>query len=209
MNQAGEMREIRGRSRSQTLTGIGLFAALALVLNFSHIQVVAPYAGYLIYEIWEIPIVACLLIFGFYASFAAAVINAIVLVLVNPGALASGPIYNLIAVTVTLLAIVLGHKLSSVTGLRISGETIVATGLGITVRTVIMTIVNYSLLRYPPPLGFSMTQPAILVSLPFIAFFNATLALYTVPLGYASVRALSRRLHFRLAYPLPVAKTPN
>jgi riboflavin transporter FmnP len=202
MVQADAVREIRGRSRSQTLAGIGLFAALALVLNLSHIQVPAPYLQFLIYEIWEIPIVVCLLIFGFYASFAASLINAFVLILVNPGFLASGPIYNLIAVTVTLLAIIGGHEISSRARLNLPLEVVIATAMAMIVRTAVMTAVNYSLLPFPAPLGFSTPDSAVIPLLPLIAFFNATLALYTVPLGYAGARAVTPRLHFRMAYPL-------
>lgn len=202
MSQTGEVREIRSRSRSQTIAGIGLFAALAIILNLLRVQVPAPYLTYLIYEIWEIPIVICLMIFGLYASFTASLINAIVLILVNPGALASGPIYNLIAVSVTLLAVVLGHKLSLGGKLGFSTEVVLSTGLAMLVRTAIMSVVNYALLPFPPPLGFQTPDSAIILVLPLIAFFNATLALYTVPIGYAGVRAISNRVHFKMAYPL-------
>ena len=208
MSQAGEIREVKGRSRTQTITGIGLFAALALVLNLAHIQVPAPYLGFLIYEIWEIPIVVCLFLYGLRASLVASAINTIGLILVNPGGLPTGPIYNLIAVTVTLVAIILGHRLSS-SGLRISFEILIATGLAIIVRTAVMSIVNYILLPFPTPLGFQIPQNLVVGFLPAIAFFNATLALYTVPLGYAGVRAISRRLPFRLAYPLSSRSAKN
>ncbi|HYB04629.1 MAG TPA: hypothetical protein VED17_09205 [Nitrososphaerales archaeon] len=202
MVQAGAVREIRGRSRSQTIAGVGLFAALALVLNIAHIQLQAPYLSFLIYEFWEIPIVVCLFIFGFYASLAASAINAIVLILVNPGALSLGPLYNLIAVVVTLLAILGGHKLSTRAKFRIPIEVAVATALAMLVRVVVMSYVNYVLLPFPPPLGFSTPDTYVVTILPLIAFFNATLVLYTVPLGYAGVRAPGQRLHFKLAYPL-------
>ena len=202
MSQTGEVREIRNRSRTQTIAGTALFAALAIILNLLHIQVPAPYLTYLIYEIWEIPIVICLMIFGLYASLTASLINAIVLILVNPGALASGPIYNLIAVAVTLIAVVLGHRIGSGVKLGLSIEVALSTGLAMLVRTAVMSVVNYALLPYPPPLGFSTPDSAVILVLPLIAFFNATLALYTVPLGYAGVRAISNRVHFKMAYPI-------
>jgi riboflavin transporter FmnP len=209
MNQTGEIRQLGGRSRSQTITGIGLFAALALALNLSHIQVPAPYLPYLIYEFWEIPIVVCLLIFGLYASLAASAINTVVLIAVNPGSLASGPIYNFIAVVVTLAAVVLAHKFSVASKLGNTLEIISATGLAILVRTAVMSFVNYVLLPFPAPLGFQIPEKGVLAVLPLIAFFNATLALYTVPLGYATVKAVSRRLPFKMAYPLSVAPVKN
>lgn len=207
MTQTREVGEIKVRSRTQTIAGIGLFAALAIILNLLRVQVPAPFLPYLIYEIWEIPIVICLMIFGLYASLAASVINAIVLILVNPGVLASGPIYNLIAVTVTLLAVILGHELSSGARLTISTEVLISTGLAMLVRTAVMSIVNYALLPFPPPLGFQTPDSAVILALPLIAFFNATLALYTVPLGYAGVRTISNRIHFRMAYPVLTASS--
>jgi riboflavin transporter FmnP len=209
MVQDGVVREVGGRSRSQMYAGIGLFAALAIALNLTHVQVPAPFLPYLLYEFWEIPIVVCLLIFGLYASLAASAINTVILLLVNPGSLASGPIYNLIAVTVTLLAVVLGHQISSKAGTKISTEVVLATALAMLMRTAVMTVVNYALLPLPPPLGFTDPDSAVILVLPLIAFFNATLALYTVPLGYTGVRAVSRRVHFRLAYPLSRAAPKN
>jgi riboflavin transporter FmnP len=202
MGNSNELRQITTRSKTQTMTGIALFAALALVLNLAHVQVPAPYLSFLIYEIWEIPIVACLLIFGLYAGLIASTINTIVLLLVNQGGLPAGPIYNLIAVTVTLLAIVLGRKISSAAKVALSIEIAVATGMAMIVRTAVMEVVNYSLLPLPAPLGFTFPDSAVIPILPLIAFFNATLALYTVPLGYAAVKALTKRVHFKMAYPL-------
>jgi len=202
MVQAGAVKELGGRTKSQTITGVALFAALALFLNVAHIQILAPYATFLIYDLWEIPIVICLFIFGLYAALTASAINAVVLILVNPGALASGPLYNLIAVVVSLFAIVLGHKLAFRAKFSNAKEVTLSTGLAMVVRTGVMTVVNYALLPFPAPLGFSIPEGAVLALLPAIAFFNATLLLYTVPLGYAGVRAATQRLRFKIAYPL-------
>ena len=57
-------------------------------------------------------------------------------------------------------------------------------------RVVIMTIVNWAFLRYPPPVGFSIPVEALVAILPVIAVFNATLALYTIPLGDLIARAV-------------------
>jgi riboflavin transporter FmnP len=205
MGQTDKVRQTTTRSKTQTMTGIALFSALALVLNLTHVQVPAPYLPFLIYEIWEIPIVACLLIFGLSASLIASLINSLVLILVNPGALAAGPLYNLIAVAVTLFAISLGHRISSGMKVSLPVEIALSTGLSILVRTSVMSIVNYVLLPFPAPLGFSTPDSYVVTILPVIAFFNATIALYTVPLGYASVKAIIRRIHFRMAYPLPAS----
>ena len=197
------------------MAGIGLFAALAIVLNLTHIQVAAPFAPFLMYEFWEIPTVVCLLIFGLYAALTASVINTIVLLFVNPGAAAFGPIYNLIAVVVTLLAIVAANRLSSLSKLSFSAQVILATGLGVVVRTAVMTVVNYALLPYPPPLGLHMPVGGIggvLSILPLIGIFNATLALYTVPIGYLGAKGVVKRVRFKVAYslePYPSSKVDD
>jgi hypothetical protein len=50
--------------------------------------------------------------------------------------------------------------------------------------------VNYVFLRFPPPLGYAMPEEAILLMLPLIGFFNATLALYTIPIGYLIAKTI-------------------
>jgi riboflavin transporter FmnP len=207
LNQAKELGIPGARSKTQTLAGISLFAALAIVLNLTHIQVTAPYAYFLTYEFWEIPTVVCLLIFGLYAALAASVVNTVVLLFVNPGAAAFGPIYNLIAVIVMLLAIVAGSRLSTLARFKFPVQIAIATGLGILLRTAVMTVVNYAWLPYPAPLGIQMPESAVVPILPAIAFFNATLALYTVPIGYLGARAVINRVRFKTAYQLEPSST--
>ena len=63
-----------------------------------------------------------------------------------------------------------------------------STALGIIMRVAVMTIVNWIFLPYPPPIGFSMPAEAVVTMLPVVGFFNVTLALYTVPIGYLLAR---------------------
>ncbi|MDA4111335.1 MAG: hypothetical protein OK439_02270 [Thaumarchaeota archaeon] len=205
MDQIDDVRPLASRTKTQTMTGIGLFVAIALILNLSRLQVPAPYAPFLIYEIWEIPIVACLLIYGLGASIIASLINTGVLLLVNPGSLGAGPIYNLIAVIVTLISISAGNKLLSRMHAGSAPIVVATTALAAALRALVLTFVNFVLLPFPPPLGFSIPLTGVtgvIAILPLIAFFNATIVLYTVPFGYAVVRAVSSRFRFRLAYPL-------
>jgi len=62
-------------------------------------------------------------------------------------------------------------------------------------------VINWAFIRYPPPIGFSMTEEAILMVLPPIAVFNATLALYTIPVGYVLARAVSSGIKIGLWKP--------
>ena len=70
----------------------------------------------------------------------------------------------------------------------------IATTLAIVLRVGIMTIVNYTTLRYPFPIGYSTPEPLIIAWLPLIGIFNATLALYTIPLGYAITDVVKRNI---------------
>jgi hypothetical protein len=48
---------------------------------------------------------------------------------------------------------------------------------------VVMTVVNYVTLQQPYPLGFELEEIAVIASLPLTALFNATVVLYTIPIG--------------------------
>ena len=49
---------------TKTVATIAVFSALAIALNLSPFKIPAPFAPFLIYQIWEIPIVAAFLLFG-------------------------------------------------------------------------------------------------------------------------------------------------
>ena len=83
---------------SKTLAIIAVFAALAIVLGISPLKFPAPYAPFLKYQLWEIAIVIALLLYGIRVGGSISFINALVLLVVFPGDLPTGPLYNLIAV---------------------------------------------------------------------------------------------------------------
>jgi riboflavin transporter FmnP len=178
---------------SKTVALIAVFAALTVALTiYSPIRIPAPYAPFLIYQIWEIPIVAAFLLFGPKIGTSIAVINTVVLLLVFQGALPTGPLYNLAAVLSMLLGILFAVKLLS--RFKVHSEALVttsATALGMILRVGIMTAVNYAFLRYPPPVGYSMPEVEILSFLPIIGLFNASVVLYTAPLGQLIAKAVS------------------
>ena len=186
-----------------------VLAAVTVVLNpaLSGIGVPAPYAPYLIYQIWEIPIVAAFLLLGAKYVLSISILNAAVLLAIFPGAMLMGPLYNLIAIVSMLLGVYLVQRLHN-RGVaenekgesflkhetkRLSLSTIV----GIVLRITVMAIVNYAVLRFPPPFGYSMPEEAILASLPLIGIFNATLALYTIPIGHVIADAVKKNLKLR------------
>lgn len=180
---------------TKKLAAIVVFAALAIALNLSPIKIPAPFAPYLIYQIWEIPIVTAFLLFGAVVGLSITIVNTLALFAFFPGALPTGPMYNLAAV----LSMLLGIGLTKILLKKrlLAHETLVAglyTVSGVMFRTVFMDIVNYSLLRFPPPIGYGFEESAILVSIPLVTIFNLTLALYTIPIGYSLARILESSL---------------
>jgi len=178
-----------------------VFAALTVALNpvFTGIGVPAPYMPFLIYQIWEIPIVAAFLLISPKSGVAISILNAAVLLALFPGALLLGPFYNLIAIISMLSGIYMAHrilreKMKKVTVQLETKLVTLSTVIGITFRVGIMSIVNYVVLRYPPPIGYSTPEAAIIATLPLIGLFNATLALYTIPLGHFIADAIRSNL---------------
>jgi riboflavin transporter FmnP len=171
-----------------------VFSALIIVLNFA-VRIPAPYAGFLIYQIWEIPIVAVFFLYGTELLLFVSAVNTGLLLVFFPGALPLGPIYNLLAILSMMGGIGLVKILMEKRALKnVAVAATLYTTVGIIVRTIAMTLVNYLVLRFPAPVGFSLPEPAILVYLPLIAVFNATLALYTIPIGYSIARVVARSI---------------
>ena len=193
--------------QTKALTLTIIFTVLTVILNpdISKISLPAPYAPFLIYQIWEIPIVAAFLLLNLKSAVAIAGLNAVVLLAIFQGASPLGPFYNLAAILSMLLGIYLAHMLFFK---RISNKekfgaawkynstlAIAYTGFGIAFRVISMGIVNFVTLGFPPPVGYALPQP-IIVSyyVPVSCIFNGTLALYTIPLGYFIAVVIKRNL---------------
>lgn len=183
---------------SKKLAVIIVFAALTIALNLSSLRIPAPYALYLWYQIWEIPIVAAFLLFGVYVGTSISILNTAVLLGLSPGMLPTGPFYNLAAVLLMLTGIYIADKLFTNNSKKKQGVifTIGAIVLGIIFRVVGMTVVNWTFLPFPPPVGFGQPVEAVIVALPLIGFFNATLALYTIPTGQILARAVGSSMTY-------------
>lgn len=178
---------------SRTIAIVAVFSALTVALNLSPFKIPAPYAPFLYYQIWEIPIVTAFLLFGSLIGLYVSIINTIVLLAYFPGALPVGPLYNLAAILGMLLGIYVAQKIVS-RGSNIKNELtfiLSCTVLGVTSRVLVMSVVNWVFLRYPYPIGFELPGEIITMMLPIIGFFNATLAMYTIPIGYILARAVS------------------
>jgi len=181
---------------SKRISLIIVFTALAAFLNMSPIKIPAPYAPFLIYQVWEIPIVAASLLFGLTVGVAVTVINTLILFVVFPGVLPTGPVYNMVAVLAMLMGVWAGREVVKMLHNGTEGvvSVVLATTLGIVIRVLVMTAVNWGCLPLPPPIGFSYPVEVVIPLLPVIGFFNATIALYTVPVAYVLVKSIISRV---------------
>ncbi len=178
------------RTRSRVLAGTAVFASMTLILNFA-VKVPAPYASFLTYEVWEIPIVVAFLIMGTWASTGIAFVNFIVLLLIYPGQLATGPLYNLAAILLMLLGVWAAGVFRKGIGTRTAVAA--ATTAGVLTRVVGMNFLMAALMPLPPPLGLAIPSSALAGLLVLIAVFNGTVALYTIPVAHWIARvAISR-----------------
>jgi len=177
--------------KTKTIATIAVFTAISVALVLSPAKFPAPFAPFLKYQIWEIPIVAAFLLYGPSVGVSITIMNTLVLLAVYPGDLPTGPLYNLVAVLSTLLGVYIIQRFANYFSRRPEIIVILSTAFGCVLRVVTMSVVNWAFLRYPWPIGYSLPAEAIVAMLPLIGLFNATLTLYTIPLGYAVSRAVS------------------
>jgi riboflavin transporter FmnP len=180
---------------TKTIAAAVIFAALATVLDLSPLKIGFPPLPFLYYQVWEIPIVVAFLIYGATALILVAGINTIILLIFFPGGLPLGPVYNLAAI----LSMILGMGIIKVLITRHSTkhDAVLAalyTIFGVSFRTACMSFVNYLVLGLPPPFGYSLPNAVVIGYLPLIAVFNATLALYTIPIGYSLARIVESNI---------------
>jgi riboflavin transporter FmnP len=179
-----------------------VFAALTVALNpgVSGIGVPAPYAPFLIYGLWEIPIVAAFILISHASGIVISLLNAVVLFAFFPGPLPTGPFYNLLALFSTLLGLYIARRFINREGAH--HQTVIkiaaaSTILGIILRVAVMTVVNYFTLQQPYPIGFEMSEMAALAFLPAGALFNGTVVLYSLPMGEFIANVIKSRLKLK------------
>jgi riboflavin transporter FmnP len=178
--------------RSRWISLVALFTALAVVLN--GLTVPAPFAGFLLYGVWEIPVLLALLLLGPAGGVAVAALNGFALEFINPGGLPTGPLYNLVAELSMFAGVMAAQRLAG--GMRRLALVATATAAGAGARTAVMTVVNWIFLAQPYPIGygsFGITQAEVPGLLVLIAVFNATVALYVVPAAFGIFRAVASR----------------
>ena len=196
--------EFNTKTNTRTLALIIIFIALAIALNEYGPKIPFPLAPFLYYQLWEIPIVVAFLTIGPKAGVTITVINTLVLLAVFQGGLPTGPLYNLIAVLSMMLGVYIPYRIAT-HGCKIENLgsflrqhvkliTVASTGLGIVLRVALTSFVNYFALQQPYPIGFSFQQIDALAFLPLGAIFNATIALYTIPVSIGIAIAITSRV---------------
>ena len=182
----------------RSLTASILFSSIALVLHppFLPLAIPAPYAPFLFYTIWEIPLYICLFLFGPTTAIISGIINFISLLVFFPGQLISGPIYNLIAIFGSYTGVVLIKRRKFVQDTNNTKNEILSFNMLFIIaspmifRTVIMTVVNFIALPMPPPIGFSIPMEVMPTTLGLIAIFNSTTIMYSIPIAYWITKAV-------------------
>lgn len=188
---------------TKKLALIVIFTALAIVLG-QLIKIPAPYAPFLYYQIWEIPIIVAFILISPWAGLLISLFNTGVLLVIFPGDLPTGPIYNLAAILAMQLGVFIvelmirkvanKNKEKQSTLIYSPKWVTAATAMGILTRTALMTIVNYLALPQAPPVGFGLPQEVVIAFLPAIAVFNASIALYTIPISYLIANSVKKAL---------------
>jgi riboflavin transporter FmnP len=181
--------------RSRRIALVAVFTAMAV--DLSPISIPDPFASYLLFGVWEIPVVIAFLMLGVWGGSAVAGLNALVLEAVKPGALPTGPLYNLIAELSMFAGILFALSASRRSAWGLPAAFVLATACGAASRVVAMTVVNAIVLPMPYPVGFGsfgVTWVQLPVLLPAIAAFNLVVALYTIPIALGVHRAASTRL---------------
>jgi riboflavin transporter FmnP len=195
---------------TKNLALIIVFVALAAAIDGFVPKIPFPLAPFLIFNLWEIPILVCFIVFGPKTGLVVALLNSLVLLILAPGYLPTGPFYNLIALLSMLIGVFAAYKIATYKcpsekigpflkkhqiGLSISMTT-----LGIVSRIAVTTVANYFLITQPSPIGFGSFfefgglagHAGVIAFLPFSAIFNAIQALYTIPVAIiVSIAVLS------------------
>jgi riboflavin transporter FmnP len=180
----------------------------ALALSLSTIKIPAPYAPFLYYQIWEIPIIVAFLIISPVAGIIVSLLNTAFLFAIFPGDLPTGPAYNLAAIlsmqigifaTELIIRKIAQRKQTKPANLQYSPKWVtVSTAMGIITRVLCMSVILYFALPQQSPIGFAFTQETTIATLPLEAIFNATLALYTIPAAYLIANRVGKYLKLNL-----------
>jgi riboflavin transporter FmnP len=173
---------------AKALAMCSLFVALNIVLY--RVRVPVPLFQF---YFWEIPIVVAMLLFGFKFGLSVAVLSAFCQALIFPPTLGIiFPIWNIIAMSTTLMAVALTRWL--ITTWRSSGSgtrnmwakpMVFLVIAALILREAVMPFVNYFMWKFMVPLAGQATSDVVVMgAVTASLIYDAILVLYTVPIGY-------------------------
>jgi riboflavin transporter FmnP len=189
---------------TKSIALVAVFASIAVVLNPAISGLGIPYPPFpsLIFNVWEIPLIAVFLLFGFKFGISVTAINALFLFAVWPGP--SRPFYA-IGTVFSALSMMLGiYAMFKVIGHRIPGETLAnrtkivvsATVFASLLRIIILAIYMYVLLKSPV---YNLPDTVILtVVLPWQAVYNIAQPIITVPLAFIIARVVNNNIEINV-----------
>jgi riboflavin transporter FmnP len=175
-----------------------VLAAVTIVLNPAFTGLAVPTPFFLVYYFWEVPIVAAAFLIGLKEAIGITIVNLMVLLATAQGFVIQQPFYQSTAAIVMLLGIYLATRIAGRKA-QAQGATprrrllVFTTALGIVFRVGIMAVLAFVLFRFPV-IGFELPERAILAFIPWIAFYDATFALYTIPAGYFIAKTINKNL---------------
>jgi len=197
-------------SKSRRIAATAVLAAVAAVIRLQSevLNLPFPLMPVLKLEIWEIPVVLGLLLYGPSVGFS---VGVVVLGVGLTGHNPTGQVYNFIAYSSMLVGLLLAHKLYSRSRrFSLRGSLLTSTIGGIIFRVAVMVPLMLVLLPLPPPLGFNIplwSNPLLLRSwVVSLILFNSLVAAYTIPLSYLIEEALVKRLTPRTWIRLPLLR---
>lgn len=168
---------------TRRIAAIALLAPLSYILSLGP-RIPFPPLPFLLFELWEVPVYFALQFYDFKTAMG---VEAIVFIVImsRESHLLLGPVYNLVAVVLTMAGFIVGRRLSK-------GSAPPSVAGGVALRVAGMSVVNWSLLRYPPPIGFSIPVSVLNATLWLYGVFNATVAAYSLALALAASKAVAR-----------------
>ncbi|MEM0271771.1 MAG: hypothetical protein QW514_04420 [Thermoprotei archaeon] len=176
---------------SRRIAIIAVLTPVAYALSL-YPKIPFPPLPFLALELWEVPVYFALLFYDFKTALGIETIVFLV-VMSRETLLLLGPVYNLVAILLTMLGYIVGTRLSKLPAVGVAS--------GVALRVAGMSVVNWSLLRYPPPVGFSIPVHVLTATLWLYGVFNATVAAYSLALAYWLNTAVNRAFRGRRPKP--------
>ena len=178
--------------KTYKLTGTAILAALVIVfdysLKFSGLKIPFPWMPFLKFDFTGVPIVISFLLFGLSSASITSTVACLGIIM-RSGDLVGGVMKG-VAEFSTVLGMALGVKLMGQLKTRLGSTRTVATGFGVLLRILSMTVWNLIVL----PLYYGFPLNSVIGMLPLLGVFNGIQGIITAFLGYMIYETYTRRV---------------